>query len=329
MEFVRATKQQAKLRCALFGPAGAGKTMSMLRIATGIGGPIAVIDTERSASKYADRWEFDVLELADRTVDGYVAAITLAARQSYPVLCVDSLSHGWEEIKTAVDHIAKAKYRGNTWSAWSEGTPLYRRFMDALLQYPGHVLVTMRSATEWTVEEQHGRKTPVRVGTYPEMRKGSEFEMDLLVEMNEAHIGRVIKDRTGKFQDRLIDRPGEQFGAELAAWLGDGAAPAPAPATPPPAAPAPRDDGRITVTVNGRQIETAGVTAATLVAIWDAARKVDAAQGAGTAKRVLAEDFALETTTELTARAGKAYLVQLGTMLALAVPPPDGAGSAS
>jgi hypothetical protein len=44
----------------------------------------------------------------------------------------------------------------------------------------------------------------------------------------------VIKDRTGKFQDKLIDRPGEDFGQQLAAWLSDGlpspVAPAPEPA---------------------------------------------------------------------------------------------------
>ncbi len=62
--FTKATKSSAKLRAALFGPSGAGKTLTALRIAAGLGGAIAVIDTERgSASKYADRFSFDVLDL--------------------------------------------------------------------------------------------------------------------------------------------------------------------------------------------------------------------------------------------------------------------------
>ena len=81
--FKRATKSQAKLRAAIFGPSGAGKTFTSLRVATGLAGDagrIAVIDTERgSASKYSDRFAFDVLELEDQTVQGYVDAIRLAA----------------------------------------------------------------------------------------------------------------------------------------------------------------------------------------------------------------------------------------------------------
>ncbi len=62
--FKRATKTRIRLRLALCGPSGSGKTMSSLAIASHLGQRIAVIDTERgSASRYADLFEFDVLEL--------------------------------------------------------------------------------------------------------------------------------------------------------------------------------------------------------------------------------------------------------------------------
>jgi hypothetical protein len=96
----------------------------------------------------------------------------------------------------------------------------------------------MRSKTEWTTVDSNGKKTPQRVGLAPEQGKGIEYEFDLLVEISVEHIGQVIKDRTGKFQDKLIDKPGEQFGQQLAAWLADGE-PAPAPAPKPEPAPAP------------------------------------------------------------------------------------------
>jgi hypothetical protein len=235
--FKRATKATALLRGAFFGPSGAGKTFTALSVAPGLAGPggrIALIDTERgSASKYSDRFEFDVLELADQTVDGYVQAVSLAAAERYPVLVIDSLSHGWQSLLEEVEKLAKAKYRGNTWSAWSEGTPLQRKLVRAILDYPGHVIATMRSKTEWiTVDDGKGRKAPQRVGLAPEQGKGIEYEFDLLVEISTDHIANVIKDRTGKFQDKLIEKPGKEFGAALAAWLADGApdqAPAPAP----------------------------------------------------------------------------------------------------
>lgn len=235
--FKKATKAAAKLRAAFFGPSGAGKTFSALRVATGLGGPIAVIDTERgSASKYSDRFDFDVMDLDDQSIEGYVSAIEMAADGGYRVLVIDSLSHGWQALTAEVEKLAKTKYRGNTWSAWSEGTPLQRRLVNAILGFPGHIIATMRSKTEWTTVDNNGKKTPQRVGLAPEQGKGIEYEFDLLVEISVEHIAQVIKDRTGKFQDKLIDKPGEQFGRDMAAWLADGH---PAPQPEPAPAPAP------------------------------------------------------------------------------------------
>jgi hypothetical protein len=237
--FKKATKAAAKLRAAFFGPSGAGKTFSALQVATGLGGPIAVIDTERgSASKYSDRFAFDVLDLEDQSIEGYVSAIAMAAEGGYRVLVIDSLSHGWQDLTAEVEKLAKVKYHGNTWSAWSEGTPLQRRLVNAILGFPGHIIATMRSKTEWTTVDSNGKKKPQRVGLAPEQGKGIEYEFDLLVEISVEHIGQVIKDRTGKFQDKLIEKPGEQFGQQLAAWLADGET-APAPAPKPEPAPAP------------------------------------------------------------------------------------------
>ena len=50
--FKKATKSQAKLRAAIFGPSGAGKTFSSLRIATGLGGRIAVSDGELGGARF-------------------------------------------------------------------------------------------------------------------------------------------------------------------------------------------------------------------------------------------------------------------------------------
>src|SRR5690606_1687083 len=52
LDFEEATKDAAKARIALTGPAGSGKTYTALMLAFGLGEKVAVIDTERgSASK--------------------------------------------------------------------------------------------------------------------------------------------------------------------------------------------------------------------------------------------------------------------------------------
>jgi len=233
MGFIKATKEAAKLRAAIFGPSGAGKTFTSLRLATGIGGSIALIDSERrTASKYADRFDFDVcnLETGEHRVADYVKAIREAGQASYNVLIIDSLTHAWQQLLAEVDALAKAKYRGNTWSAWSDGTPLQRSLVDAILDYPGHVIATMRSKTEWTTEASgSGKSAPKRVGLTPEQGKGIEYEFDMLFELSTEHILTVIKDRSGKFQDMCIPDPSEALGAEMAAWLDEGAKPIPMP----------------------------------------------------------------------------------------------------
>lgn len=230
MAFKKATKEATKLRAAIFGPSGSGKTFTSLRLATGIGGRIAVIDSERrSASKYADRFDFDVCDLGtgQHRIKDYVTAIREAGEAGYSVLIIDSLTHAWQELLGEVDAIAKSKYRGNTWSAWSEGTPKQKALIEAILDFPGHVIATMRSKTEWTTEAagNGGKSAPKRVGLTPEQGKGIEYEFDVLFELSTEHILTVIKDRSGKYQDQCIPSPGEALGAEMAAWLNEGATP--------------------------------------------------------------------------------------------------------
>lgn len=232
--FTKATKSKAKLRAMFYGPSGAGKTYSALRVATGMGGTIAVIDTERgSASKYADRFVFDVCELTDRTIDGYCKAI--ASASSYNVLIIDSASHAWQELLGEVDRLTQTKFRGNSWAAWSEGTPKQRHFIDTLLNFPGHVIFTARADTEWSQErdEHSGKVKPVKIGLKPQQGKGIEYEADLLVQISPEHKAFVEKDRTGRFQDRTFT-PDEEFGKQLSQWLSDGAEVIEAPKPPTP-----------------------------------------------------------------------------------------------
>jgi hypothetical protein len=77
MQFKKATKNQSKLRMAITAPPGGGKTWTALALAKFLGGRVALVDTEHgSASKYADTFDFDSMELdtfAGTTPDGGVS----------------------------------------------------------------------------------------------------------------------------------------------------------------------------------------------------------------------------------------------------------------
>ncbi|AJR16724.1 AAA ATPase/RecA recombinase (plasmid) [Leptospira interrogans serovar Linhai str. 56609] len=231
MTFVKATKEQSKLRAAIFGPSGSGKTYSCLSMAQGMGKKIAVIDSERgSSAKYSDRFEFDICQLTDRSIDSYIAMMREAGKLGYDVLIIDSGTHAWQELLEDVDKIAKTKFAGNSYAAWSEGTPKQKKLISALYDFPGHLFFTMRSKTEYVLEtNRSGKQAPKRVGLAPEQGKGVEYEFDILIELSIDHYASVSKDRTGKFQDKIIEKPGKEFGEELASWLSEGVAPKPKP----------------------------------------------------------------------------------------------------
>ena len=64
MAFRKAQRKQAKLRLAITGPAGSGKTYSALLLAFGLGGKIAMIDTENgSGDLYAPLGDYDICSL--------------------------------------------------------------------------------------------------------------------------------------------------------------------------------------------------------------------------------------------------------------------------
>jgi hypothetical protein len=106
-----------------------------------MGVSFGVIDTEaRSASKYADRIPFDVDDLNGKTIDHYLAAMDNAAKAGYKVLVIDSLSHAWRELTEEVDRIAQSSTGKNTFSAWGKVAPKQKRLVDAILNYPGHLI---------------------------------------------------------------------------------------------------------------------------------------------------------------------------------------------
>jgi len=233
MEFKKAIKTKSRLRLAIDGVSGSGKTFTALAIASGMGGPVALIDSEHgSASLYADRFEFDTVDLMEFQIENYIEALNAAAEAKYPIVIVDSTSHAWDALVERVDRIANSMTGGNTsFRAWAQGTPLQKQLIEALLNYPGHVIVTCRSKTEYSIDKDDKGKTTInKVGTAAVQRAGFEYEFTMAMTMDSSHIGRVTKDRTGKFQDKFITKPGKDFGQQLIAWLNEGAAPPTAPA---------------------------------------------------------------------------------------------------
>ena len=227
LQFKKASKQQAKLRMAIVGPAGAGKTFSSLSLATGLGSKIAVIDTERgSAAKYADEFSFDTLELESYEPETYVAAIKAAEEAGYDVLVIDSLSHAWVGKGGALEQANNETLKQrtpNSYTAWRNVTPRHNAMIDAIVGCKCHVIATMRSKTEYVQEKDDRGKTTIRkVGLAPIQREGAEYEFDVVGDIDQDNNFVITKTRCSKLSGKVYNKPGQELSETLKAWLTDG-----------------------------------------------------------------------------------------------------------
>jgi hypothetical protein len=232
MAFQKAVKSKSKGRIGIDGPSGAGKTKTALLIARGIVGPegrIALIDSEfGSASKYADEHEFSVHEMeGNKNPAAFVSAIKEAEKDGFDICIVDSGTHAWDGTKEIVDRAKAADKHHDGHAAWDQGTKAWNAFLDAIMGSRMHIIVTMRSKTEFAREkdETTGKTRVVKLGMAPEIRDGTEFVFDVMVSMDIEHYGRIGKTRCTPLDGYCELKPGEELGATIGAWLGTGVKP--------------------------------------------------------------------------------------------------------
>lgn len=227
MGFQKAVKHEAKLRLAIAGPSGSGKTYTALAIATALaqGGKIAMVDTEHgSASKYADLFDFDVLEMsAPFHPKRFVEAIADAGRDGYSVIILDSLTHAWSGpggLLEIVDGIAARMKTSNTFAAWKDATPIQNAMIEAIVSAPLHLIATMRSKQEYVLaQDDRGKMTPRKVGMAPQQRDGFEYEFDVFIDMDIDNTGIVQKTRCPALTGGVFKKPGANVADILLAWL--------------------------------------------------------------------------------------------------------------
>jgi hypothetical protein len=204
MKLQRAKRRQVKMRLNLSAPSGAGKTYSALLMAHGLvgdWGKVAVIDTENgSASLYSHLGEFNVIDLAPPfTPERYIEAVTACEQAGMECIIIDSSSHEWSGPGGCLElneTLASAKYKGNTWSAWSETTPRHDAFVSKVLHADAHIITCTRSKTETVLEQGKVKK----VGMKDVQREGWEYELTVSLMIDrDTHMATASKDRTGMF----------------------------------------------------------------------------------------------------------------------------------
>lgn len=151
----------------------------------------------------------------------YLEAIEAAEDAGVEFLIIDSLSHAWSGEGGLLDMQANiAKRSGNSYTAWRDVTQLHNRLVDKILQCPMHVAATLRTKTEYVIEDNgNGKKSPRKVGMAPVFREGLEYEFSVFFELAQDHSAVATKDRTGLFDGQyFVVTP--ETGSRIAGWLG-------------------------------------------------------------------------------------------------------------
>lgn len=238
MAFKKVQRKVAKMRVALAGPSGAGKTLSALYLAYGVTGDwnkIALIDTEHGRAQfYANRSDLNTGEfLYDELTppyspDRYIAKVKEAAQivGADGVVIVDSFSHAWDneggvlDLKTEMEQ----SQNKNSFTVWNEAGKIQNHLVNTLLSADCHVIVTLRSKMAYAMEQnERGKMEPVKLGLAPVQRENTEYEFDIVFNISRNHYAVTSKDTT--FLDNWNGIITPELGAQLKSWLANGVEP--------------------------------------------------------------------------------------------------------
>lgn len=169
--FKKAIREQTSVILTLAGGTGSGKTVSGMRLATGLSGGkrFAVVDTENGrALHHADRFDFDCGQLrAPFSPLAYMEAIEAADAAGYPVIMVDSASHehagdgGLLDMHEAeLDRLAGNDFKRREqckMTAWIRPKGDHRKFVQKLLQVKAHLILCFRAESKIEVIKEDGK----------------------------------------------------------------------------------------------------------------------------------------------------------------------------
>lgn len=223
----KAERKQAKLRIGLFGPSGAGKTMSALKLARGLTdwNKVCILDTENnSADLYSHLGDYNVMNIeAPYTPEKYIEALNAALNAGMEVIIIDSITHEWAGkggILELSDELGKAAK--NSFMVWGKLTPRHNAFIDAIVSCPVDIICCGRSKQEYVLnqQEKNGKmiNVPEKVGLKAVTREGFDYEMTVSFEIAINHYATTSKDRTGLFMDKPEFIINDEVGKIIREW---------------------------------------------------------------------------------------------------------------
>jgi len=218
----KSSKKQAKIKLALAGCSGSGKTMSSLLLAYGMTNnwnKIAIIDSENgSADLYSHLGNYNVLGLQSPFMpENYIKAIEICESAKMEVIIIDSISPLWEYLLEI-----HSQMQGNSFTNWGKITPRQNAFIQKILTSNCHIISTMRTKQDYVLNEKNGKLVPEKVGLKAVQRDNVDYEFTLVLDIDMKHFAKASKDRTNLFMDKPEFVISSETGKAILNWCNEG-----------------------------------------------------------------------------------------------------------
>lgn len=236
-----AEREGARLVVGLDGVSGGGKTFTALQLAWGMANynskKVGFICTENKRGRLYSNSLVDQDGVVHRFLIGdlvapfspqrYIDAIQAFEKAGVEVLVIDSVSHEWEGIG-GCDDIANAPGsdgRAPKNPRWNVAKAEHKRFMNALLQSPMHIIVCMRAREKTKQEYVDGKLKITPLGVQAIQEKNFVFELTASLRMWDGGKAQEVLKCPAELTSILGRQEGyitAADGAALRAWV-DGA----------------------------------------------------------------------------------------------------------
>lgn len=222
-----AVRSAAKLKIALEGPPGVGKTHSALLIAKELGKRIGLLDSENGRALKSVGQPgippFLHQPMPEPTLQEYIGQTDEAAADGVDVLIYDSWSHSWNSALEAVEAMGGNKFS----NGWKHVSPLVKKLVRKMIGYPGHCVATMRVDTDWSLEkdEKTGKVIPQKIGLKTVAGKDVGYEFDWVLRF--VGSGKLVVMKTTNEAllplNAVVDRADlPKIARRLVEWLNEG-----------------------------------------------------------------------------------------------------------
>lgn len=250
LQLQKAKRIQAKIKIAIGGASGSGKTLSALLLAYGlvkashpewtdtqVWDHIACIDTEnKSSSLYVGKQvgttligEYNVINMEPPYEEqSLIDAIGVCQQAGIECTIIDSTSAFWVDALETQGKIAE-RTKSN-FSSWKPVKADQNKMMQAILQCDMHIIANYRAKMEYTQDVNDAGKKVVRQLGMGIIAEGTNiYEYTLVFMLDADHVANATKDRTGIFDGQFFTITADT-GRKIYQWISEGeVAPPPAP----------------------------------------------------------------------------------------------------